>query len=375
MKILFFANTEWYLYNFRLSLAEALREKEYRVVFLSPPGEYGERLKAKGFQWLPFPLSRRGTNPLFELLTIWRISRLYKRERPRLVHHFTIKCVLYGSLAARWVGVKGVVNSITGLGYVFIDERLPARLIRFLVKGFYRLALKGTRVIFQNPDDQDLFLKLGLVRLEQCDLIRGSGVDTKRFFPRKKPEGLSVVMLVSRMLWDKGIGEFVSAAKVLNSAGIKARFVLVGRSDLGNPAAVSEEQIMIWQKDGLVEWWGWQDDMSQVYNQAHIVCLPSYREGMPRSLAEAAACGCPIVATDVPGCRELVRHGVNGLLVPDHNNLALADAIKLLIENPAVREQMGARGREIVENEFSTERVVADTLRVYNQILERKDFL
>ena len=365
MKIILFANTEWYLYNFRLSLAQALRGEGHEVVLVSPPGKYSRCLEEAGFRWIPFPFSTRGMNPLAELATIWRLWALYRREKPDAVHHFTIKCVLYGSLAAQVAGVRRIINAITGLGFVFIGRSRREGGLRWLVKGLYRVALKNTQVVFQNEDDRSLFFELGLVEKNQCCLIPGSGVDTSRFVIKADPSGPVLVVLPARMLWDKGVREYVEAARILKEQGVTARFALVGDTDPDYPACVPEQQLKEWQASGVVEWWGWQEDMPAVYSQAHIVCLPSYREGLPRTLAEAAACGRALVAADVPGCRSIVRQGENGLLVPVRDGQALAEALRTLILDPALRKRMGLRGREIVMKEYSTEKVLADTLRLY----------
>lgn len=365
MKVLLFANTDWYLYNFSLPLAQALRAEGHNVVLLSPSGEYSTRLEQAGFQRIPFPLSRQGMNPFSEWITLWRLSRLYCRERPDLAHHYTIKCVLYGSLAARIVGVKGIVNEITGLGYVFIGDEWPMRLLRWMVRGLYRFALRNTQVVFQNPDDRSLFLRHRLVSEGQSRLIPGPGVDTERFILTPEPEGPPLVILPARMLWAKGVGEFVLAARLLREDGIHARFALVGDADPANPDAVPFDQLEKWRKEGIIEWWGWQEDMPALYRKTHIVCLPSYREGIPKTLIEAAACGRPIVTTDVPGCREVVRHRQNGLLVPVRDSRALAEALKTLIGDAALRRQMGKQGRELAVAEFSLEKVIGQTLAVY----------
>jgi glycosyltransferase involved in cell wall biosynthesis len=367
MKAILFANTDWYLFNFRLSLARALRDAGYEVVFLSPPGEYGPQLAAQGFRWQAFPLSRRGMNPLRELLTILRLRRFYRTEQPDVVHHFTIKCVLYGSLAAHLAGIKQIINAITGLGYIFVSESGLARLLRPFVHIFYRLALRDTEVIFQNQDDIDLFRQRRLLGNACVHLIRGSGVDTEVFTLSSEPSDDPVVMMVGRFLWDKGVGEFVEAARILQQSGVAARFVLVGDTYPDNPGAVPPEQLRQWVQEGVVEWWGWHDDMLAMLPQAQVVCLPSYREGMPRSLAEAGACGRPVVTTDAPGCREIVQDGVNGFLVPVRDASALAEALRKLMVDPALRQQMGRRGRELVEAEFSVRRIVAETLQVYNE--------
>jgi glycosyltransferase involved in cell wall biosynthesis len=372
VKVILFANTDWFLYNFRLRLAIALRQRGAEVVLLSPPGDYSTRLEQAGFRWLPFRMARRGMNPLAELGTILRLARLYRRERPELVHHFTIKCVLYGSLAGRWTGVPAVVNAITGLGYVFTEGgrtagSWPKRLLRTLVSFWYRLALRGTQVIFENQDNLAEFVRQGLVRPEAAHLVRGAGVDVTAFRPSSEPAGGPVVMLAARMLWDKGVGEFVEAARRLRAEGVQASFVLVGDTYADNPAAIPIEQLRAWQQEGAVAWWGWHDDMPAMIEKAHVICLPSYLEGLPTVLLEAAACGRPVVTTDVPGCRDAVLPNVSGLLVPVRDVGALADAIRRLIQAPDLRRKMGRAGREMVERDFSTEHVIAGTVGVYQR--------
>jgi glycosyltransferase involved in cell wall biosynthesis len=366
VKILLFANTDWYLYNFRLALAQALRDLGDEVVLVSPGGIYTARLQELGFRWVCFPLARGGLNPLAEISTVARLFKLYLNEKPDLVHQFTVKCVLYGSLVCHFLGIRAVVNSVTGLGYVFMEGRGTRRWIRRLIVSFYRLVLRRTWVIFQNPDDRSIFLENHLVDLKRVALIRGSGVDNQKFAPRSEPDGMPVVILPARLLWDKGVGEFVEAARQVNMDGSRARFVLVGNSDSENPAAVPVLQIQDWVKKGVIEWWGWQENMDEIYAQAHIICLPSYREGLPKTLIEAAACGRPIVTCDVPGCREIVRSGENGFLVPAHDIAALTVALNILIKDPNMRHAMGLCGRKIAEKEFSVDLIVSQTLDVYH---------
>ncbi len=366
MKIILFANTDWYLYNFRLELAKALHARGDDVIFLSPPGDYAAKLAELGFRWLAFPFSRRGMNPLAELGTIFRLWSLYRREKPDLVHHFTIKCVLYGSSAAHLAGVPHIINAITGLGYVFNEGN---HLLGALARFFYRLVLKNTQVIFQNPDDLEIFTQAKLLQPAQAHLIRSSGVDLSRFHSQTEtPSQPPLIILPARLLKEKGVPEFVEAARLLKKRGIAARLALIGEPDPHNPSSVSSDELEDWVAEGVIESWGWQQDMPKIYAESHIVCLPSYyREGVPRSLLEAAASGRAIVTTDAPGCREVVRHGVNGLLVPLRDPQALADAIQTLLENPQLRQEMGLRGREIVEKEFSSEIVIAQTLGVYDK--------
>ncbi len=369
MKILFFANTDWYLYNFRLSLAQRLQEQGHRVVLVSPKGAYSSRLKKMGFRWINFNLNRRGLNPILEGITILRLARLYWHERPDMVHHFTIKCVLYGSLVSHLLSIKPVVNSVTGLGYIFTEGDRSRNWLRWMVFLLYRIVLRGTSVIFQNPEDRALFIEKRLIDLKSSTLIRGSGVDTIRFSPKPEGTGAPLVIFPGRLLWDKGVGEFVRAARLLREEGIQARFALIGDSDPDNPSSIPTAQIQEWERDGVIEWWGWREDMEAVFAQADLVCFPSYyKEGMPKALIEASACGRPIITSDMPGCHEIVRPGENGLLVPPHDPRALADAMRSLIENPSHRKQMGIRGREIVIKEFSEKEILSQTLAFYHSL-------
>lgn len=299
------------------------------------------------------------------------LLRLYRSLKPDLVQHYTIKPVLYGGIVARVVRVPAVVHVVGGLGYVFKARGIKASLLRAGIKPFYRLAMGSprVRVVFQNSDDRDVFLRDKFVDEAATVLIRGSGVDMTEFPPTPEPSGTPLVLLASRMLWDKGVGEYVEAARRIREGGVVARSVLVGDSDPGNPSAIPIAQLKAWHDSGVVEWWGWREDMPAILTHANVVCLPSYHEGVPKALIEAAACERAIVATDIPGCRDAVRHGENGLLVPVRDPGALATALRRLIEAPVLRRQMGMRGRAIVEQEFSTEKVAAETLAVYQKLL------
>lgn len=366
MKVLFFANTDWYLYNFRLLLAHALRAKGFEVVFVSPPGSYSQRLVEAGFRWISLPMKRHGLNPLIELHNLIRLIRVYRREQPTLVHHFTIKCVLYGSIAARVTGVRAVINAITGLGFVFIDEGRKARILRRLVRSVYRIALQNTHVIFQNADDRQKYTEEGLLSGDMGRLIRGSGLDVSQFkpLPRYKT-GPKRVLLVGRLLRAKGVAEYVEAASIVRKTIPDVLFQIAGDKDPGNPDKIEDNVIHAWNQAKNVEFLGHRDDMHNLLNQVDLVVLPSYREGMSRALIEAAACGLPLVASDVPGCREIVRHGVNGVLVPIKNSQALADAIMTLLRDDQLRDRMGKMSRKIACEEFSDKRVIAETLDVY----------
>jgi glycosyltransferase involved in cell wall biosynthesis len=368
VKALLFANTAWYLYNFRLPLAEALRCRGFEVTLVSPRDDYAEKLCQAGFHWVEFPFSRKGQNPLQEIKTISRLTRLYREEKPDFVQHFTIKCVLYGSLAARQTGIHRVINSITGLGYVFLANNLKARLIRPVILFLYRFALRSTQVIFQNRDDLRQFETLHLITPDQTRIVRGSGVDITKFVPSPEPAGAQVVVLPARLLWDKGVGEFVEAARRLKAEGSDARFVLVGDIYADNPASVPESTVRDWEKEGVIEWWGWRGDMPVVFSLASIVCLPSYREGLPKTLIEAAGCARPLVAFDAPGCREVVIHGETGLLAKFKDADDLAACLRKLLNEPDERRRMGTNARQLAETEFSSARIVNETLEVYSKL-------
>ncbi len=373
-KLLFLVTEDWYFWSHRLPLAQAAKKLGYEVVVATRIDQYCERLREQGFRVIPLKMQRRSTNLLKEFAAILELVSIYRHEKPDIVHQVAMKPVLYGSLAARIAGVHHVVNALAGLGFVFVSQQLKARLLRPIICVGFRFLLSGrhTRLILQNDVDRNLLVSLRLVDPENIRLIRGAGVDTAIFHPSAEPAGLPVIVLASRMLWDKGLGEFVEAAKLLHESKVNVRFVLVGDSDLQNHNSVPQSTLTEWNRTGVVEWWGKRDDMPEVFSQASIVCLPSaYGEGVPKVLIEAAACGLPIVTTDTPGCRDVVRHEVNGLLVPVRSTVELADALQRLIENPELRRSMGARGREIAVNEFAVEKVVAETMAVYVEMVQQ----
>ena len=373
MKIVLFANTEWYLYNFRRSLALALRDAGHDVLLISPDGPYGEKLRALGLRWQSLPMDRRSLNPLREARLLWHLVRLLRRERPDVVHGFTIKSAVYGSLAARLAGVPARVNAVAGMGYVFISDSAKARLLRPLVRALLKLALGGrnARLILQNPDDVALFEQARLVDPEHIRLIPGSGVDTSRFAPDPaRVAGPRLrVLLPARLLWDKGLAEYVRAARLLLGEGRPIDFLLAGDPDPGNPAAVPEAEVREWVAQGWVQWLGHVDDMPALLRSVEIVALPSYREGLPKGLIEAAASGCALVTTDVPGCREVVTHEVDGLLVPVRDGNALARAIARLQQDPALRTRLAEAGRRNALERFDERIVLQETLAVYREVL------
>lgn len=379
MKVVLFANTEWYLYNFRRSLALALREAGHDVVLISPPGPYGGKLRALGLRWEAVPMRRSSLNPLRELVLLRYLWTFFRRERPDLVHGFTIKCAVYGSLAARCAGVRARVNAVAGMGYVFTSGDAKARLLRPIVRSLLKLALggPGARLVLQNPDDVAVFRDAALVDPDCIRLIPGSGVDCRRFEPR--PPGTLRdpvrVLLPARLLWDKGVAEYVQAARQLREQNGPGRFqfLLAGDPDPGNPAAVDEARVREWVRDGTLEWLGHVDDMPALLADVDMVVLPSYREGLPKGLIEAASSGLPLVTTDVPGCREVVTDGVDGLLVPPRDAAALAAAIARLAGDPALAARLGAAARQKALDCFDERHVVQATVDVYGELIPAPD--
>lgn len=367
-RLLYFVTEDWYFCSHRLPLAIAARDAGYEVTVVTRVREHGDAIRAAGLQLVPFEIARSGMNPLRELLTLWRLVELYRRIQPDVLHHVAMKPVLYGSLAAILTGVRGVINALAGMGWLFTSAGGGARLIKRGVRvALGRLLGRGI-VLLQNPDDAELLVRMGVPR-RNVRRIAGSGVDLVRFHPTPEPEGTPVVVLPARLLWDKGVGEFVEAARLLRSRGVIARFVLTGDPDPANPASIQTGQVEGWVRDEMVEHMGWVNDMPQVFAGAHVVCLPSYREGLPKALIEAAAAGRPIVTTDVPGCREVVDDGVHGFCVPPRDAKALADALARLIADPALRARMGAAARKRAEIEFGLDAVVAQTLALYEEVV------
>lgn len=372
-RVLYVVNDAGFFLSHRASLAAAARDSGYEVHVATPLGPRNQHIAALGFFYHSIPMARSGMHPMQELRTLLALIRLYRRLAPDLVHHVTVKPVLYGGMAAQWTGVRAVVSAITGVGHVFSGSDKQLFFVRKLVVAGYRRVFRhrNTAVVFQNAGDYKNFVDARVVSSDAAVVIKGSGVNISEFRPTPEPSNVSpLIVCPSRMLTSKGVNEFVAAAGLLRQSGVRAKFVLVGDSDPGNPASIPRTTLNDWVSTGAVEWWGHRDDMTNVLANANVVCLPSYSEGVPKSLIEAAACARAIVTTDISGCREIVRHEGNGLLVPPRDVPALAAALERLIRDPALRARMGARGREIAVAEFSLDRVIRETLDVYARLLQ-----
>jgi glycosyltransferase involved in cell wall biosynthesis len=310
-----------------------------------------------------------------ELIAILHLASIYQREQPQIVHHFTIKPNFYGSIAALLARRDKVINTFTGLGFLFSEHPLAIGL-RSSVLPLAKLAFRASKgwSVFQNRQDLETCLRLRLVLPERVVVIDGSGIDTRKFHPNHDSppdnhEHPTVVLMAARLLWDKGVREFVEAARVLKARGLQVEFWLAGKPDNGNPMCVPEDFLKEWREEGLINWLGHRDDMPNLLQQVDIAVLPSYHEGVPRFLLEAAACGLPLVATDIEGCRVVVREGVNGFLVPPRNPTALANALERLLQDPSLRRRMGQASRHIAEVEFDERKVLAKWLALYERVL------
>lgn len=369
--LLFVVNNPAFFMSHRVPVAVAAQKAGYDVHVATMDGPAVADIQALGMTHHAIPMTRSGKHPLQELGTLLALVRLFRRLRPDVVHLVTIKPVLYGGIAARIARVPGMVAAISGLGFVFLSNSLKMRLVRAVVARLYRIALghPNSRVIFQNANDRDLLKSLGAVREDQVVIIRGAGVDLDAYRPTPEPPAPPVVVtMVARLLRDKGVQEFVQAAKLLRERGVPVTMQLVGGLDAGNPASATQADVDAWQQEGCVEALGERSDVAALYAAAHIAVLPSYREGLPKSLIEAAACGRAVVTTDVPGCRDAIEPNVTGLLVPVRDAAALADAIARLAEDAALRQSMGTAGRALAEREFDINQVARIHVALYDAL-------
>ena len=366
-KILFVVTEDWYFVSHRLALACAALTLGYDVTVATRVSKHKGLISNLGIRVVPFELSRRAGNPFRELLALYR---LYKKENPDIVHQVALKPVIFGSIIARMTRVNFVINAVSGLGWLFTSSKFYVRLFQPIIRRMLVLTLsqRRSKTIVQNKDDYQFLTSAGLNE-KTLELIPGVGVNLEQFCPKKREiRDLPCIMLVARMLWDKGVKEFVEAAGIVNANSMKARFVLVGGLDLANPAAISLETLTNWEGKWGVEYWGKRDNMPEVWRLADIACLPSYREGMPKSLIEAAATGLPIVTTNVPGCREVIEDQSEGILVPARDSHSLAKALNKLVEDVELRNFMGSRSRARAKALFCEEKIISAQTKLYESV-------
>ncbi|RTZ40655.1 glycosyltransferase [Candidimonas sp. SYP-B2681] len=369
-RLMFVVNNPAFFLSHRLPLALGAKEAGFEVHVATMDGPSVPEILAHGLVHHVIPMSRSGRNPAQEVQSIYALWKLFRRLQPDVVHAVTIKPVLYGGIAARLARVPAYIAAISGLGFVFSDRDRRFNFLRLAATGLYRLALghPNSRVIFQNVNDSEVLRRARVVRPEQVVLIRGSGVDLNEFQASPEPDGPPVAIMAARLLFDKGVAEFVEAARMTAGDASGLRWLLVGAPDPGNPASISELEFASWQREGFVQCLGERSDIAALYQQSNIAVLPSYREGLPKSLVEAAACGRAVVTTDVPGCRDAIEPGISGLLVPARNARALADAVLRLAREPELRHKMGAEGRILAEQEFDIRKVVQAHVGLYEML-------
>jgi len=356
-----------------LPIAEAAKVKGFDVVI--GYGELGgadlKLLEQKGFKIRYIPMQNGRINPFNELKTFFYIWKFFKKERPDIVHLVTIKPYLYGGIISRLLSVRAVVSAISGFGTLFVSKNLNFKILRLLLSPIFKFSFNHSNqmIIVQNESDLKLLIKFGILNLSKIKIFKGSGVKLENFVDLKEPSGIPTVCFAARLLRDKGIYEFVSAARILNERGIQARFFIAGDLDVNNPSGINFDEYMKLKHEKSIEVLGYHKNIPELYAKSHIVCLPSYREGLPKSLMEAAAASRAVITTDVPGCRDAIIPNKTGLLVPVKDPYKLADALQWLIEHPKERVAMGKEGRKLAEKQFCIEKIVQDHLTIYKQLI------
>ncbi|MGD9637666.1 MAG: glycosyltransferase family 4 protein [Alphaproteobacteria bacterium] len=367
-KIIFFVTEDWAFCSHRLPVARKARDIGFDVYVVARESSCRSKIEKEGFNFVSLGINRGGINPFKELKTLIDVIKIYAREKPDIVHHVALKPILYGSMAALITGVKSRVNAFTGLGTIFTGNDLIRKTVRLFLKPLLKFILtrKNTALIVQNDDDFAVFQKLGIKDLTK---IEGSGIDCSYYTSQEEPSGEIIkAALVARMLKEKGVIETVEAAKILKNDNVKIKIVFVGDTDNENPSAIPEELLKKWDSDGLIEWQGKRNDILNVWKENHIAILPSWREGLPKSLLEASACAKPMIASDAVGCRELVKNNINGLLVPLKSPSDLADALKKLSQDAPLRQKMGKAARQMAENIYDEKIIAEKTAKVYKRL-------
>ena len=373
-RLVILVNQDWFFLSHFLDRALAAKRAGYDVLVACPDSGRAVEISQAGLRYEPIEMRRHGTNPWREWLTLLQLRSVYAAQRPQLIWQIGLKPIVLGTFASSLAGRSGgIVNAPVGMGFVFTGYGAKARLLRPILRVALRWFLNPgrSRVVFENQDDMRELIDARAVRRSDAVLIRGAGVDLRRFAPAPEPQGVPVVLFASRLIWEKGVGLFVEASRLLRARRVTARFVIAGGVDHDSSSAVAETQLREWLEEGVVEWVGARRDMPGVLASCHVFCLPTwYREGLPKVLLEAMACERAVVTTDAVGCREAVTHMDNGLLVPPKDAKALADALELLLNDPVLRSRLASRGRERAMNEFSTETICEQTLAVFRSLAD-----
>ena len=375
-KIIINLTEDWFFVTHFLSRAVDAKKAGYDVYISCNEKKERKYIEKKGITFLSLPLDRRGLNPIYEINTFLRYLYIFNKVKPDIVHNVGPKPIIYGSIVAKLLKIKSVINAPIGMGYVFTSSSLRAKLLKKILLFLFELTLnkhhggnKKNRVIFENSDDMNFFINSGIVKTNEAILIRGAGIEIdEELIKRKKVNQIPTVALVARMLEDKGIYEFVEAAKILKNKKIKSRFLLIGDIDNKNPTSIKQSILEEWNDKKIIEWLGWVKDVKDLLLETDVLCLPSYREGLPKSLLEGAAIGLPLVTTNTVGCREVVLDGVNGYLVPIKESQKLSLAIQKLIVNKELRVRMGKESLKIAKTKFSSEIINSQTISIYDEL-------
>ena len=370
-RILFLVNVDWFFVSHRLGIARAAIEKGFEVHVATTLTNQASIIRDNGLILHEVKMSRSGSRIIGNLKTFFKIVKIFREVNPKLVHLVTIKPVILGGIAARFTKIHGVVAAVSGLGSSFLDEGILGKIKRFFIKRLYRISLSNLniQVICQNQNDIEDVQKISKLPLTNFSLIEGSGVSLTKFTYSEDDNEIPNVIMASRLLRDKGVTEFAGAARLLKESNTSVNMILVGEIDPDNPSSITKSNIISWEREGILEYWGHKEDMEKILQQSSIVVLPSYREGFPKILIEAAACGRAVITTNVPGCRDAINDGVTGILVPERNVTALANSIKELAINPNLYKEMGKRGRKMAESRFDVNNVISRHFKIYNQLL------
>ena len=374
-KLLFNITEDWFFCSHFLERALAAKKAGYSIFVLSRLSLNKDILENYGMKFISVPFRRKSINPIYEIYILIRIILIYKRVRPDIVHHVAAKPIIYGSIAARICRIKSVINAPVGMGYVFTSNTIKSKILRPLLKILFKFFInshnginKRNKVIFENKDDLNYFIKLRAIDPKNACIIQGAGVRIKQNYKPRKIKEIPTIALVARMLKDKGINEFVEASRIINREKIFGNFLLVGDIDSGNPSSLKRQTLAKWNNEKVVKWVGWVDNVEEILKKTDILCLPSYREGLPKALIEGAAYGLPIVTTNTVGCKDVVEDGVNGFLVPIKNVEKLSRRIFELIQNKELRNKMGLESFKIASSKFSSKIIISQTLNVYNEM-------
>lgn len=386
MKIAIISNTDWYVWQFRKGLLKSLKERGHDVFAISPEGDYVRLIESLGVVHIPIIVAGKGMNPLKDLKIFLDLFKIFKREKFDLIHTFTIKPNIYGTIAGRLAGIPVIICSIEGLGYVFsaVQNNLKMHAVKIIASLLYKIAFRySSRVLFLNQDDLEYFFSKRLVDMKKTQIIKSCGVNLTEYSPfamdgitinRLKQElsingNKVVITMVSRLMWEKGVREFIEAAKILTAKYPEVFFLLVGGIDKENPSAISENYLYEAEHKGYLKWLGHRDDIANILAISDIVTLPSYyREGVPKVILEAMAMSKPIVTTNNVGCKDTVEEGKNGFLVPVRDPVALAGGIERLIKNKSMRIDFGKHSRQLAEREFDENIVIDKTIKIYEAL-------